>query len=288
MAQRGRPRKPKMDWFVSLRGATSAERKEEWIKLMTDVAKVFEKAARGHGAQVLAMQDEISVEEAVRRFLWPRGDELYWSLRLAGKWKLLEGDKSASISEIRKKMTVLENAYESLALTMCDRAVNHCDYEDAERPTIEEEFRLLGFFDDEIKSLLSEPRIAVDCLNKIITDIRGWMDIYPANGRGSLASIIVAELVAAFFEEADAAAEAANDIQTRKLLRVKFARKGTIPANSYCLAVESALIALEVWSSPTAGCPKGVLGGGWPRAVQDVCALRGTPRATYDSGSNPQ
>ncbi|SEN84126.1 hypothetical protein SAMN04488077_1376, partial [Roseovarius tolerans] len=276
MARVGPPRKPKNDWFLLLRGASSAERKNEWMKRITALAKVLENAAQGSGAQVLAIQAGVSVEDAVKSFLWPRANDIYWSLCLAGKWQLCEGDKSASIGEIRKRLTSLDEAYEALALTMCDRAVGHCDNDDVEHLNIEEEFRLLGFLDDEIESLLSEPWTAVDYLNKAITDIRGWMYIYEANGRGSLASIVVAELVAAFFDQANIAMETAGASQASKLLDVKFSRSGTIPANSYCLAVEGALIALEVWSSPTVGCPKGMCASSDNLGHQSVLSFGGS------------
>ncbi len=103
MALTGRPRKPKMDWFRSLRGALSAERQQEWSRRMTGLAKVLLQAAYGRGAEILAQQAEVSTEDAVQHFLGPRGDDLYWILRLAGNWELLGGDKRRTRSVVEAR-----------------------------------------------------------------------------------------------------------------------------------------------------------------------------------------
>lgn len=276
MARTGRPREPKMEWFLSLRGASSEEREREWAQRMTELAEVLLRAAHGCGAEMLAQQSEVSTEDAVQHFLGPRGDNLYWTLRLAGKWKLLGDDRAPLFGEVSEKLVTLAEAYEDLALTMCDRAVGCCDDIDADRAGILEEFRLLGFFEDETESLLSEPWTSVDCLNRAASDLRGWMYVYPANGRSSVASIVVAELVAAFFDMARISAEETDDAEVAKLLRVKLARTndGKEPANSYCRAVENALRALGVRGVPSKKSPEGALGGGWRGAVQDLCKFR--------------
>lgn len=276
MARTGAPRKPKIEYFLLLRGEQSAERQQEWSRRMKQLAKVLLQAAEGRAAEILAQQAKVSTEDVVQLFLGPRSDDLYWSLRLAGNWELLAGDKRPSIGEVREKLDDLANAYEELALTMCDRAVGYCNDTDDERAGVREEFRLLGFSESEADSFLSEPGESSDRLNRAASDIRGWMYAYPANGRGSLASIIVAEVFAAFFDKARLAAKERNDAETAKLLRVKFARTndGKGPANSFCRAVESALLALVVRGAPSKICPQGAIGSGWRSAVQELCKFR--------------
>ncbi|WP_339853315.1 hypothetical protein [Roseovarius nubinhibens] len=243
---------------------------------MKELTKVLLQAAHGRAAEILAEQAKVSTEDVVQHFLGPRGDDLYWSLRLSGNWGLLAGDKRPSIGEVRERLDDLASAYEELALTMCDRAVGYCNNTDDERAGVREEFRLLGFSERETEIFLSEPWKSSERLNRATSDIRAWMHAYPANGRGSVASIVVAEVVAAFFDKARMAAEIRNDAETVKLLRVKLARTndGKGPANSYCRAVESALRALGVRGAPSKISPQGALGGGWRGAVETVCKLR--------------
>lgn len=284
MARTGAPRKPKMDWFHLLWGGSTAERSQEWSRRVSGLAEVLLQAADGRGAELLAQHAGVSTEDAVQLFLGPRGDDLYWVLRLAGNWELLGGDKRASIGDVRKRLSELANAYDELALTMCDRAVGTCNDTDDERARVREEFRLLGFFSDEVESFLSQPFTSVDRLNRAASDVRVWMYAYPANGRGNVAAIVVAELIAAFFDEARIAAGAGDDDASAKILRVKLARTGdgTGPANSYCRAVENALRALGVRGVPNKKSPQGALGVGWRSAVQEVCDFRDSSTGRKD------